>query len=80
MKYRVLDIIDDGVIIGNKGTIKCVREGSIMDEKQEARLDVYEGKHISDKNLQGADVYWDYSRKQWNKLNEAFKVVNGPLT
>jgi hypothetical protein len=77
MKYKVLDIIGDGVILGNKHEIKCIRENSIFDYQENEAIDVDEiGMILSDKMLDGAEVYWSYSRKQWNNINKEFGRVN----
>lgn len=81
MKYKVIAKILDGVIAVSKSQIICFSENSLRDDNGEDALYYLDGKYynipigriLTDKNCGSADVYWSYTKKQWNAMNDAFQ-------
>lgn len=80
MKYTIIAKILDGVIAANKNNIICFRENSLRDKNGEDSLyhsddGVYIGQTLTEKMHRGADFYWWYSRKEWDKMNKSFEKL-----
>lgn len=83
MKFKVIKIIDDGVIAANKNNIVCFNESSLRDEKGEDSLyhsdeGIYPGQVLTEKMHENADTYWWYTKKQWIELNSKFGDIYTP--
>lgn len=37
--------------------------------------EINEGMILTNKNVEDADTYWSYSKKEWNKMNDAFQNI-----
>jgi hypothetical protein len=79
MKYKVIAKIMDGVVIANKNNIICVDESTIRDNKGEDSLywgsGIYIGMILSDKNINNADTFWHYSKREWDFMNKEFQNI-----
>ncbi len=76
MKYKVINIIKDGVIAANKNNIVCFCENYLKDDSGEDRLtDIDIGIILNEKNHSSADIYWAYTAKEWNRLNRSFNQI-----
>lgn len=80
MKLKVIAKILDGVIACNKNNIYCFHESSLRDDKGEDSLymtneGVYIGQILSKNNHKNADIYWWYTKKEWNKMNAEFQKL-----
>jgi hypothetical protein len=81
MKLKVIAKIMDGVIACNRHNIVCFHENSLRDDKGEDSLywadeGIPVGRILKSKNHQGADIYWSYSRKEWEKMNTGFQRID----
>ena len=73
MKYKVIAKIIDGVIVASKNDITCYVDGSIKDEIGEDRLEnIKTGDSLTSKNVDYAEIYWSYTRKEWDRINSEF--------
>lgn len=76
MKFKVIAIIDDGVIAANKNNIVCFHDNSLRDNNGEDSLyHIFINQILSEKNHATADRYWAYTKKEWGKLNKEFSLI-----
>ena len=80
MTYKVIAKIMDGVIAVNNNNIICFHENSLWDNKGEDSLyhsveGIYIGQILTEKNHRNADTYWHYTKKEWDKMNNAFQNI-----
>ena len=74
MKYKVIAEILDGTICANKSTITCFISNT-MHSKEGHKIDPQIGEILPKITTDNAEYYWSYSRKEWDKMNEAFQKL-----
>ena len=80
MKYKVIAEILDGTVCANSSRITCFVSNSLQ-----ARVDdnpngsvgfkIKIGDILPKNSTDWAEHYWSYSRKEWDKMNEAFQKL-----
>lgn len=75
MKHKVIATICDGVICATKSYIICYHENGIRDTNGEDCIEVGVGQILTSKQLDGCDTYWQYSRKEWDKIDREFRKI-----
>lgn len=83
MNFKVIKIINDGVIAANKNNIVCFNASSLRDENGEDSLyssddGIYVGQTLVEKMHKSAEYYWWYTKKQWVEINSKFVDVYTP--
>lgn len=74
MKYKVIAEILDGTICASKSTITCFISKTMHNEEGH-RIDPQIGEILPKITTDKAEYYWSYSRKEWDKMNEAFQKL-----
>ena len=74
MKYKVIDTILDGVIVASKSNITCLVENSIQDD-EDCKIECYPDLILDSKIVYKSDSFWNYSKKEWDKLNKGFLKI-----
>ena len=80
MKFKVTAEMHDGVICVNKSTITCFIASSLqarIDDRSDGELgfEIKIGDLLPKETTDNAETYWSYSRKEWDKMNEAFQKL-----
>ena len=74
MKYKVIANILDGTICASNSRIICFISNTMYD-KEGNIIDPQIGEILPKITTDKAEHYWSYSRKEWDKMNEAFQKL-----
>lgn len=74
MKYKVIAEILDGTICASNSRITCFISNT-MHDKEGHKIDPQIGEILPKITTDDAEYYWSYSRKEWDKMNEAFQKL-----
>lgn len=77
MKYQVIAhgefAYGEMIIIANRKRILGISE--IVDSDGNKVTDIQDGSIISKKDMHGCDIYLEFTKKEWKKINDLFKKV-----
>ncbi len=74
MKYKVIAEILDGVIAATKSEITCFVSNALHDEN-DTRVNPKIGDTLSAGTTLNAQIYWSYSKKEWDKMDKSFRKL-----